>query len=128
MSRSLASLLQESAARFPDRIAVVDPSVGESIQYVELQARVGEIAAALRQLGVGPGDRVGICMPKSIGAVAAIFAVLECGAAYVPVDAGAPPASPRLALTNAAKVSSEGWCKIVMQGPREISSSGAWPV
>ena len=91
MPRNLASLLQDSAARFPERVAVVDPSAGESVSYAELRARAGEIAAALRALGVGAGDRVGICAPKSIAAVSAIFGVLECGAAYVPVDAAAPP-------------------------------------
>ena len=90
MSRSLASLLQESAARFPDRPAVIDPSAGEEITYAELKWRAGELAEGLRALGVGDGDRVGICAPKSIATVTAIFGVLESGAAYVPVDASAP--------------------------------------
>jgi amino acid adenylation domain-containing protein len=40
---------------------------------------------------VTPGDRVGVCAPKSIGAVAAILGILKAGAAYVPVDPDAPP-------------------------------------
>jgi amino acid adenylation domain-containing protein len=43
-------------------------------------------------MGVRPGDRVGIYLRKSIDAVAAIFGILKAGAAYVPVDPGAPPA------------------------------------
>ncbi len=92
MPRTLASLLADSAARFPERVAVVDPVAGESVTYAELKARAGEIAAALRGLGIGAGDRVGICAPKSIATVAAIFGILECGAAYVPVDSTAPSA------------------------------------
>src|SRR5262245_53152145 len=44
----------------------------------------------LRHLGVAPGDRVGICCPKSIDTVGAIFGALKCGAAYVPTDPFAP--------------------------------------
>jgi amino acid adenylation domain-containing protein len=44
----------------------------------------------LRYLGVRPLDRVGICCPKSIDAVAAILGVLKTGAAYVPCDPQAP--------------------------------------
>jgi amino acid adenylation domain-containing protein len=46
--------------------------------------------ARLRAVGVTPGDRVGICMPKSIGSLTGIFGALRSDAAYVPVDATAP--------------------------------------
>jgi len=92
MPRTLSTLLENAAARFPERVAVVDPVGGESVTYAELKARAGEIAAGLRALGIGAGDRVGLCAPKSIPSVAAIFGILEAGAAYVPVDAAAPPA------------------------------------
>jgi amino acid adenylation domain-containing protein len=91
MPRTLASLLADSAARFPGRVAVVDPTAGESATYAELKTRAAEIADGLRARGIGAGDRVGICAPKSIATVAAIFGILEAGAAYVPVDAAAPP-------------------------------------
>src|SRR5205807_7119015 len=40
--------------------------------------------------GVGPGDRVALCLRKSIDTVAAIVGILEAGAAYVPLDSTAP--------------------------------------
>lgn len=57
-----------------------------------LVARAGRIRDCLRQQGIGRGDRVGLCLHKSPDAVAAIFGVLQAGAAYVPVDADSPPA------------------------------------
>ena len=42
------------------------------------------------RLGIEPGDRVGICMPKSADAVASMFGIMKAGAAYVPVDPSAP--------------------------------------
>ena len=54
----------------------------------------------LRAMGVRPGDRVGIYLRKSIDAVAAIFGILKAGAAYVPVDPGAPAARGAFILNN----------------------------
>ena len=86
---TLHGYLIESARRFPDRTAVEEPSKG-TIVYSELAGLSGMLRDRLRVMGVSAGDRVGIYMRKSIDAVAAIFGILEAGAAYVPVDPGAP--------------------------------------
>jgi len=41
-------------------------------------------------MGVRRGDRVGVCMRKSIDAIATIFGILKAGAAYVPLDPEVP--------------------------------------
>jgi acyl-CoA synthetase (AMP-forming)/AMP-acid ligase II len=53
-------------------------------------------------MGVRPGDRVGIYLRKSIDAVAALYAALEAGAAYVPVDPGAPVGRNAFILSDCA--------------------------
>ena len=89
----MAALLHEgfehAARRDPDRIAVVEPGVGR-ISYGALAALSDRLRDYLRSVGVRHGDRVGIYLPKSIDAVAAIYGILKAGAAYVPVDPGAP--------------------------------------
>ena len=67
-----------------------DPSRDTRINYADFAACAAQLAGALKELGVKPGDRVGICAPKSIGTVAGVFGTLEAGAAYVPVDVDAP--------------------------------------
>jgi amino acid adenylation domain-containing protein len=86
---SLPALLEASAARFPDRIAVVDPD-GTTLTYAELDSHANRLAAFLAAQGVNPGDRVGIIVPKSAPAVAALFGIMKAGAAYVPADYSAP--------------------------------------
>jgi amino acid adenylation domain-containing protein len=93
-TRTLAELLPVAATQWPDRVAVVD---GERTStYRELDALAARVATALAAGGVQPGDLVGIHLPKSLEAVAVIHAVLRLGAAYVPLDSGAPAA--RLAV------------------------------
>jgi amino acid adenylation domain-containing protein len=90
--RTLHGLLQESARRAPARTAVVDPERKAAVSYGDLDAITDRLRDALARAGVRAGDRVGLCAPKSIGTVAALFGALKAGAAYVPVDYSAPPA------------------------------------
>ena len=88
-TRTLHQLLDISASRFPDRVAVEEAESG-SIRYDELAALSDRLRDRLREMGVGLGDRVGICMRKSADAVASIFGIMKAGAAYVPADPTAP--------------------------------------
>jgi amino acid adenylation domain-containing protein len=90
-STTLPRLLSHSAARHPARVAVEDPERGDALTYHELEARSDALRDALLRHGVRPGDRVGVYAPKSTATVNAIFGILKTRAAYVPVDAGAPP-------------------------------------
>ena len=92
MNRTLQQLLRDSVAKDPDRIAVEDPEHGAAITYRDLSARASDMRDAMLRFQLRRGDRVGLLAPKSVGLVAAIFGVLDAGAAYVPADAGAPPA------------------------------------
>jgi len=49
---------------------------------------VSSVSVRLHAAGVGPGDSVAIYLPRGALAAAAIYAVLRCGARYVPLDPG----------------------------------------
>jgi L-proline---[L-prolyl-carrier protein] ligase len=90
VSTLLPHLITESAARFPERPAVVMD--GRSLPYGELESLSSRFARSLSRHGVRPGDRVALWLPRSIEGVVALYGVMKAGAAYVPVDPGAPPA------------------------------------
>ncbi len=90
--QTLHGLLHASAQAFPERIAVRDPERDTEISYRDLDAMSNSLRNQLERIGVGTGDRVGICAPKSIGTVAALFGAMKAGGAYVPVDYSAPVA------------------------------------
>lgn len=89
----------EAVRQWPERTAVVEPGQG-AISYRELGTLTDRVRDRLRALGVVPGDRVGIYVRKSIDAVAAIYGILKAGAAYVPVDPGAPASRSAYILQN----------------------------
>jgi L-proline---[L-prolyl-carrier protein] ligase len=88
--KALFEFLEHSAGVDPDRTAVIEPGQG-AISYGELNTLSDQLRDRLYHLGVNRGDRVGIYLHKSIDALASVLGILKTGAAYVPVDPGAPP-------------------------------------
>ncbi|TDC59774.1 non-ribosomal peptide synthetase, partial [Streptomyces hainanensis] len=78
----------EQVGRRPDQVAVV--TSGRSVTYRELRHEANQVAWWLRDQGVRPGSLVGIVMDKGWEQVVAAYGVLLSGAAYLPVDPGAP--------------------------------------
>jgi amino acid adenylation domain-containing protein len=76
-----------------DRLAIVEAT--RQITYGELTARAGALCEELREHGVGPESAVALCIPPGIELVTGVLAVLQAGAAYVPLDPSYP--SSRLA-------------------------------
>ena len=95
----LNEYLERSAARWPDRAAVVDPA-GWEITYAELNRRADAFAEFLAARGVQHGDRVGVVLPKSVASLVAFFGAMKAGAAYVPVDCTAPSERGQRILTD----------------------------
>ncbi len=86
----LHELVARAAAEAPQRAAIVLD--GEVTTRGELGAAAGRLARRLRGLGVGPGSLVPVCAASSREQAVALLAVLEAGAAYVPLDAALPAA------------------------------------
>jgi amino acid adenylation domain-containing protein len=85
-------------------------SAAGRLNFGELREGMLRIAAWLAtEAGVRSGDRVAICLPKSLEAVQTICGILAAGAVYVPLQFRGPPArlaailgsvEPRLLLTT----------------------------
>nr|AYM54404.1 nonribosomal peptide synthetase [Phaselicystis flava] len=77
-------LIDAQASRTPEAVAVT--FAGRALTYRELARRARRLADTLRSLGAGPGERVGVLLDRSDELVVALLAILETGAAYVPLD------------------------------------------
>jgi long-chain acyl-CoA synthetase len=83
---SLASVLQESALRRPDKVAVIEgPPAHRRVTYAELWDAALRRAGALREAGVEPGDRVALLALNTVDFVTAYYGILARGAVVVPV-------------------------------------------
>ncbi|WP_406151206.1 amino acid adenylation domain-containing protein [Streptomyces sp. NBC_01012] len=77
------------AAAGDGRTALVCGEVRLSAE--ELADRVHRVARALRARGIGADDVVALALPRSADSVVALLAVLDAGAAFLPLDAAYPP-------------------------------------
>ncbi|MEE4185872.1 MAG: AMP-binding protein [Gammaproteobacteria bacterium] len=86
---SLAGLVSAQAAASPAAVAVRCASTGDWT-YAQLQARVEQYAAALRDNGVTAGGQVGIALQVDAEVIALLLAVNRLGALWVPLDPDYP--------------------------------------
>ncbi len=100
-------LVEEQVARTPEAVAVV--AEDRRLTYAELNATANQLAHHLRELGVGPDERVGICIERGWRMVVGLLAILKAGGAYVPLDPEYPAerlahmlkdSAPRVLLTQ----------------------------
>ncbi|WP_329048685.1 amino acid adenylation domain-containing protein [Streptomyces violaceus] len=78
----------QAADRDPQRVALV--AHGATMTFAELRDRSRAVAGVLAGRGIGPETTVGLAIPRSLDWIAALFAVLRVGAAYVPLELDHP--------------------------------------
>ncbi len=77
----LYHFLDDSARKYPDRACTIFK--GAVVTYKEMNDITDHLAAALVDMGVKKGDRVGIFMPNSPQFVMAYYAILKAGGVVV---------------------------------------------
>lgn len=81
---TICSRLRSVAASHGGRVALVDGTV--RLTYDDLLARVDCVRRGLASLGVGRNDFVTVQLPNWWELVAAMFAIVDLGAVFVPVN------------------------------------------
>ena len=87
-AQTIHAAVEAAALATPDAIAYTDAN--GSLTYRELFETAGTVAGALREAGVAPGDRVGVCLTRGAELIVVLLAVLRAGATYVPMDTRHP--------------------------------------
>jgi amino acid adenylation domain-containing protein len=95
----LRDLVEARARSHPDARAVGRDGVGW-LTTGQLDRAAGELAGRLARQGVGPGDVVGLLLPRSVEFIVAVLAVWKAGAAYTPLDPRAPRQHRAFVLDN----------------------------
>ncbi|MEV7550501.1 amino acid adenylation domain-containing protein [Amycolatopsis sp. NPDC089917] len=100
----------------PDQTALV--SGDERLTAGELVARVHRLARALRARGVGADDVVALALPRSADLVVALLAVLDAGAAFLPLDLAHPVERLRELAAEAGAVLTVAHDPEIVPGPQ----------
>ena len=85
----LFHFLEEAARKYPDRVCTIFK--GAAVSYRDVNAQSDSMAAALVEMGVKKGERVGIFMPNLPQFVIAYFGILKAGGVVVAVNPTYPP-------------------------------------
>ncbi|MEV0941671.1 non-ribosomal peptide synthetase [Micromonospora wenchangensis] len=104
----VVGLVVRCAQRAPDAVAVTTRDT--RLTYRQLDQRADRLARRLRDLGVGPGQVVGLYAQRSPELVIGLLAVLKSGGAYLPLEPTLPPERLRFMIDDAAAA-------IVLTGP-----------
>lgn len=112
---TLFHLLENSAARTPDQLAVID---GErQITYARLRDLSARLAHALTAQGLRRGDRVAIYLEKSVEALVAMTAIAQAGGVYVNIN-------PQLRSTQAGHIVRDSQVRMVIaEGSRLLAEA-----
>ncbi|MCU1267657.1 MAG: hypothetical protein JWM21_3975 [Acidobacteria bacterium] len=103
-TRCLHEQFEEQVARTPEATALLCGEV--QLTYEQLNSRANQLAHVLRERGISPDDRVGLCLPRSAEMIIALLGILKAGGAYVPLNPEHPPErlATQLAESNASVV------------------------
>ncbi|HEY3741321.1 MAG TPA: amino acid adenylation domain-containing protein [Bryobacteraceae bacterium] len=106
------------AASTPDAVAIEEGAT--RITYGELATRARRLAVVLREHGAGPGEIVAIAEARSIAVVTGLIAILETGAAYLPLDATWPRARLQTIIDDAKPCCVLSNAPLNADGPRQV--------
>lgn len=78
---------------------------------LQIDTQSNRVASHLSSMGVGPGDVVGVLLPRSAHLVVAMLGVLKCGAAYLPINEETPAERIKFMVEDTAAKVSNGWSR-----------------
>ncbi len=81
---NLIEMLEESARRYSDRVALIFER--RRINYRKLTEAVSRLATGLLNLGIKPGEKIGILLSNSPEYVFSYFGILKTGAVTLPLN------------------------------------------
>ena len=81
---NIADLLEQAADEWPDRAYLADENSTRT--YAEMEARSNQLAHALAERGIGPGDHVGIYAYNCVEWVETLWAVFKLRAVWININ------------------------------------------
>ncbi len=114
---TLNELLSKQAEITPTNIALEFHDL--KITYFELHKKVNQLAHYLKAQGVQSGDFIAVSIPRSPELLYTLLAIMQCGAAYLPLDPEYPIERLKFMLEDSS-------AKILLTSKTLAASSPTW--
>ena len=93
-------LLQNSAEKFPEKIALIHKN--QRLTYSEVEQKANRLAHVLKNNGVEQNHRVAIFLPNSVESVISIFGILKASGIFVVINPTTTPIMLQFIDSNSA--------------------------
>src|SRR6266542_1341983 len=110
--RNLGFFFDQSVARLPDKVAIIDLFGGKERRatYRQLDARMNRVASMLARLGVAPGERVAMVIGNRTEFIEFFFGSMRAGAIPLPLNT-------RLAASTLEQIMADAACTLAVVDP-----------
>ncbi|MDE2445681.1 MAG: amino acid adenylation domain-containing protein [Alphaproteobacteria bacterium] len=88
VEETLGEIFDAAVAATPGKVAMIEGQ--RELTYRQVDALATDIARGLVAKGVGPGDVIGLYLPRGIDLLVAQIAITKSGAAWLPFDSETP--------------------------------------
>ena len=108
---------------------IAEPDLtARDLTFGELEAESAAFAAALADLGIGPGDRVGVLMSRSTELLVTLLGIWRRGAVLVPLSTalGRPGIALRLRASTTTSRAAAAPSSPRVRASRPTRSGGSW--
>ncbi|WP_316820391.1 amino acid adenylation domain-containing protein [Pedobacter gandavensis] len=82
--KTLHVLFEEQVTKTPEQVALLCGD--QLLTYRELNDKANQLARKIIELGLKPGDNIGLLINRNFEMIIGMYAILKAGGAYVPVD------------------------------------------
>tara|TARA_R110002096_G_scaffold395124_3_gene590449 strand:- start:1621 stop:3297 length:1677 start_codon:yes stop_codon:yes gene_type:complete len=100
MGKTIGAVFDETVARFPDKVALISRHQNIRWTYREYQEKVNALAAGLVELGLKPGERIGIWSQNNAEWALVQFATAKAGLILVNINPAYRSSELEYALTK----------------------------
>src|SRR4029077_2594930 len=110
--RNLGFFFDQSVARAPDKVAIIDLFGGKGgrATYRQLDERMNSVASMLARLGVTPGERVAMLIGNRTEFIEFFFGAMRAGAIPLPLNT-------RAAASTLEHIIAEAGCALAVVDP-----------
>ncbi|MEN8233685.1 MAG: AMP-binding protein [Actinomycetota bacterium] len=115
LEETIGENLEHTAARYPDRDALIVRHQGVHCTYSEFDEATDRLAKAFLRLGIELGDRVGIWSPNNAEWVAVQYATAKIGAILVNIN-------PAYRTSELEYVLKQSGCRFLVSAPSYLTS------